>query len=58
MVVGCMFYEFVAILDEIRVRVIVKQIDGGQYIFWSIIPYWGGGVVGERTYHFGNPEED
>ena len=31
------YYEFIAIIDDIRVRIIIKQIIGGQRYFWSII---------------------
>jgi hypothetical protein len=35
------YYGFVAILRyEIRVKVIIKEVSGGQPYFWSIIPYW------------------
>jgi hypothetical protein len=33
------FYEFVADLDHVRVKVIVKQVAGGDRYFWSIIPF-------------------
>jgi len=53
------YYEFIAILKKVRVKVIVKQIDRGQVSFWSIIPFWG---VNKETRHRkmygGNPEED
>jgi hypothetical protein len=26
--------------ENIRVKVIIKQIIGGQKYFWSVIPYW------------------
>lgn len=51
------YYEFIAIVDGIRVRVVVKKIDDGQLYFWSIIPYWTGDAK-KRFMHFGNPEED
>lgn len=35
------FYEFVAVIDNVRVKVIVKEVDGGEKYFWSVIPYWG-----------------
>ena len=35
------FYEFVAVIERVRVKVIVKRIVGSCPIFWSIIPYWG-----------------
>lgn len=38
--VPTIMYEFVAIMDDFRVRIIVKQVDGGEKYFWSIIPYW------------------
>src|SRR3989344_4947815 len=34
------YYEFVAILSDLRVKVIVKQISGGEKYFWSIYPFW------------------
>lgn len=34
------YYEFVAVVKEVRVRVIVKQVESGPYYFWSIIPFW------------------
>lgn len=38
--VPTIFYEFIAIMDEARVKVIVKQINGGEKFFWSVVPYW------------------
>lgn len=34
-------YEFIAVLDSIRVKIIVKEVEGEQKYFWSIIPFWG-----------------
>ena len=34
------YYEYIAILEGIRIRIVVKTVLGGQKIFWSIIPYW------------------
>ncbi len=51
------YYEFIAIIDSVRVRIIVKQVDSGQFMFWSIIPFWN--RVGEsKRIDFGDPEED
>lgn len=33
-------YVFIAIVDDFRVKIIVKQMDDGEKYFWSIIPYW------------------
>lgn len=56
------YYEFLAILEshgsKIRVKVIVKQIDGGEKFFLSIIPFWGISKAGERKMYSGNPEND
>ena len=35
-----MYHEFIAVIKRNRVRVIVKEIDGGTKFFWSIIPFW------------------
>lgn len=34
------FYEFIAILENLRVKVIVKEVRGGIKYFWSVIPFW------------------
>lgn len=53
------YFEFVAVIDEVRVKIIVKKIDGGQRFFWSIIPYWGmDKKTKKRKLHSGYPEED
>jgi len=54
------YYGFVAIVKdgryEKRFKVIVKQIEGGQKHFWSIIPFWKSNR--EIKLHSGNPETD
>ena len=53
------YYEFIAILNRIRIKVVVKQIDNGEKFFWSIIPFWGmNKETKKRKMHGGNPEED
>ena len=53
------YYEFIAILNRIRIKIVVKQIDGGEKFFWSIIPFWGvNKETKKRKMHGGNPEED
>ncbi len=54
-----LYYEFIAVLENVRVKVIVKQIDGGQKFFWSIIPYWKiDSIHSRRVLHSGDPEGD
>ena len=53
------YYEFVAVVEKIRVKVIVKQIEGGNMFFWSIIPYWGVDKnTKKRKLYSGYPKED
>lgn len=53
------YYEFIAVMKQNRVRVIIKQIDGGQKFFWSIVPFWGMNTeTMNRILHEGEPEED
>jgi hypothetical protein len=49
------FREFVAILDNKRVRVVIKRVDAGPWYFWSIIPFWDSRT---RKMSYGNPETD
>lgn len=34
------YFGFVAIINDCRVKIIVKEIQGGKKFFWSIIPFW------------------
>ena len=53
------YYEFIAVLDRIRLKVIAKQIGNGQISFWSIMPSWGiNNETRERKLYGGNPQED
>ena len=53
------FYEFIAVLENVRVKVIVKEVTGGGKHFWSIIPYWDiDAGNSRRILHSGNPELD
>jgi hypothetical protein len=57
------YYEFIAILKEVRLKVIIKQIDNGERFFWSLIPFWRAKKQGQtrevsRKLYEGNPEED
>ncbi len=53
------YFEFIAVIKRNRVRIIVKQIDGGNKFFWSIIPFWGMDTINiNRILHSGHPEED
>jgi hypothetical protein len=53
------FYEFIAVLNNVRVKVIVKDVFGGEKYFWSIIPYWDiDKLRGKRILHTGSPDSD
>jgi len=34
------YYGFVAIINKVKIKIIVKKVEGGQPHFWSIIPFW------------------
>jgi hypothetical protein len=53
------YYEFVAVLKNVRVRVVVRRIAGGEPHFWSIIPYWRQNPQrNQRVLHTGDLEQD
>jgi len=53
------FYEFMAVLKNVRVKVIVKEVAGGEKHFWSVIPFWGiNREASTRVIHSGDPEND
>jgi len=54
------YYGFISIVKDFnyekRLKVVVRQVDGGQKHFWSIIPYWKSNK--ELKMYSGNLEED
>ena len=57
------YYEFIAVMEshgsKVRVKLIVKEIEGGEKFFYSLIPFWGTDkATGRRIIHSGNPEND
>ena len=56
--VAVTYFEFVAVLDGRRFKVIVKQLAEGRRVFWSLIPFWRQAGQGNRLLHDGNPAED
>ena len=53
------YYEFIAVLKDVRVKIIVKQIEDSPKFFWSIIPFWKVNKnTMQRKIHSGNLEMD
>ncbi len=54
------YYEFVAVINNYRVRVIIKEVEGSQgKYFWSIIPFWKmDKITCQRVMYSGKPEID
>lgn len=59
-VVVVTYYGFVAIVDEIRIKIIVKETEGGEKYFWSIIPCWkqDKSALNKKILHEGDLEND
>jgi hypothetical protein len=52
------YYEFMAVIEDRRFKVIVKQLPGGERIFWSLIPFWRQDEQGRRVLYDGDPAQD
>jgi len=53
------YYEFVSVVNKSRIKVIVKQLSGGEPHFWSVIPFWRmNSVTKQKKLFDGNPELD
>jgi hypothetical protein len=58
------YYVFIALLKEhnFRIKIVIKEIEGGQPFFWSVYPSWrvqkdtNGNK--KKVFYFGNLEED
>ena len=58
LLIAVTYYEFVAVLNARRFKVIVKQLPGGERIFWSLIPFWRQDEQGRRLLHSGDLAEE
>lgn len=54
------YYGFIAIIDEIRIKIIIKETKGGEKYFWSIIPCWkqDKSILNKKVLHEGDLEND
>jgi len=54
------FYGFIAIIDDNgftkRLKIIIKEVEGGKKHFWSIVPFWKSNK--ELKIHSGDPETE
>ena len=52
------YYEFIAVIGNSRIKIILKEEDSGPKYFWSIIPFWKiNKITGKRILHGGNLED-
>ena len=53
------YYEFIAVINNVRIKIIIKEVLGGEKHFWSVIPFWGiDKETSKRILHSGNLEND
>ena len=53
------YYEFIAVIKSVRIKIIIKEVLGGEKHFWSVIPSWGIDKQNKKRILFtGNPDED
>lgn len=54
------YYGFIAIVDEIRIKIIIKETKNGEKFFWSIIPCWkqNKSILNKKILHEGDLESD
>lgn len=59
------YYGFVAIINNARIKIIIKEIEGGNKFFWSLIPFWknnrknsGNNFENKKILHAGDMEAD
>ena len=53
------YYEFIAVVKNTRVKIILKEVESERKLFWSIIPFWKiHKSTKSRIFHEGYPSED
>jgi hypothetical protein len=58
LLVSVTYYEFIAVIENRRFKVIVKQLPGGERIFWSLVPFWRQNEQGKRILYSGEPAQE
>jgi len=52
------YYEFIAVLNNIRLKIVIKEVVDGKKHFLSVIPFWGiDKKTGKRILHGNSMEE-
>lgn len=60
------YYGFIAIINNARIKIIIKEVFGGNKFFWSLIPFWryyqknsGDDFIGnKKILHAGDMDKD
>lgn len=34
------YWGFIAVIDGVRLKAVVRRVDNGKYMFWSVMPLW------------------
>lgn len=54
-----LYFEFIAVRGNVRIKIIIKQHEDGTRYFWSIIPFWRRNrLTNQRKLYGGNLEND
>ena len=51
------YFEFIAVIKNNRIKIILKKVGFGKVFFWSIIPFWKINKS-NKVFHEGIPSED
>jgi hypothetical protein len=47
------------VIDSVRIKLVIKEVIGGEKHFWSVIPFWKiDKENGRRILCGGNPDDD
>lgn len=52
------FYGFIAIVDGVRLKIVIRDIEGGFKGFYSIFPYWRINKNGNKIFYSADLGED
>jgi hypothetical protein len=53
------YFEFIAVVNKLRIKIIIKQVLGAEKHFWSIVPFWKiDKINSKRILHSGNLAHD
>lgn len=56
--INTIYYGFIAIIKNCKIKVVVRKVGNGAYTFWSVIPNWVTNAKRDKRFSKGDLQKD